>query len=126
MSRPVFVDHIEVHVSDVPQYCSFLEKLFLGGRFKQISENGTFMFTSDDTHHIEVKKKSTDAGPTESGFCNPCLRMENSKSHIEKNLGLKIEKTVNNPDGPCYFFKDPEGITWHIKDYLVKDKYVNW
>ena len=25
----------------------------------------------------------------------------------------------------CYFFKDYEGIEWHIKAYDVQDKYIN-
>lgn len=84
------------------------------------------MFVSNDGVNIEVKKKKTDQPPVASGFCNPCLRMENAKDLIENELRLKIEHSAKNPDGFCYFFTDHEGITWHIKDYLVRDVYINW
>lgn len=123
---PVFFDHIEAHVEDIPKYCEFLVKMFQGGRYKVISDTGTSMFTSNDGIHIEIKKKKTVERPLSSGFCNPCLRMENAKEHIEGTLKLKIDQTLQNPDGPCHFFIDHEGITWHIKEYLVADKFINW
>ena len=52
--------------------------------------------------------------------------MKNAKNFIEKELKLKIVKTMKNPDGKVYFFNDYEGIAWHIKDYIFKDRYVNW
>lgn len=126
MNTAVFFDHIEVHVKDIPQYCSFLVKLFQGGRYKVISESGTSMFKSNDGINIEIKLKDQNGLPAKAGFCQPCLRMENAKSFIEDQLNLTITLTVNNPDGNCYFFADHEGITWHIKDYLIQDKYINW
>lgn len=126
MSNAVFFDHIEVHVENVPEYCAFLKKIFQGGRYKVISETGTSMFISNDGINFEVKKKKTGNAPIFSGFCKPCLRMENAKVFIENELKLKIDQTVANPDGDCYFFTDHEGITWHIKDYLTRDKYINW
>ncbi len=126
MHTAVFFDHVEVHVNDIPQYCSFLVKLFQGGRYKVISESGTSMFKSNDGINIEIKLRGPNGLPTKVGFCQPCLRMENAKSFIEDQLKLTITQTVNNPDGNCYFFTDHEDITWHIKDYLIQDKYVNW
>ena len=124
-SKPVFFDHIEVHVNDIPKYCEFLVKMFHGGRYKVISETGTSMFLSNDGICIELKKRKNGES-SQAGFCNPCLRMEDAKDFIEKELGYEITFTTKNPDGNCYFFNDYEGITWHIKEYLVKDKYINW
>jgi len=126
MTGPVFFDHIEAHVEDVPRYCEFLVKLFQGGRYKIISDSGTSMFASNDGVNIEIKEKKIDEKPHAAGFCNPCLRMEKAKDFIEKELKLKIEQSIKNPDGFCYFFKDHEGITWHIKEYLVRDIFINW
>lgn len=126
MSKPVFFDHIEVHVENIPQYCEFLVALFQGGRYKVISETGTSMFVSNDDIHFEIKQQKVTDRPAAAGFCNPCLRMENAKEFIENQLKLQIIKTVSNPDGDCHFFDDHEGITWHVKDYLVRDKFVNW
>ena len=81
MSNPVFFDHIEVHVEDIPKYCAFLVKIFQGGRHKVISKSGTSMFASNDGIHIEIKKKKINDMPIPVGFCNPCLRMENAKIH---------------------------------------------
>ncbi|MFH1581680.1 MAG: hypothetical protein ABIC39_06345 [Pseudomonadota bacterium] len=126
MNKPIFFDHIEVHVSDIPAYCDFLVKMFQGGRYKTISESGTAMFISNEGLNIEIKKKQADKMPCAVGFCNPCLRTEQAKDFIERTLRLKIDRTINNPDGACYFFADHERIVWHIKDYLKKDEYVNW
>lgn len=122
----VFFDHVEVHVEDVVNYCKFLVKLFNGGRHKVISDTGTSMFVSNDGINIEIKKREVKDFPHASGFCNPCLRMEHAKDFIEHTLKFKITKTVSNPDGGCYFFNDHEGITWHVKDYLIRDKFINW
>lgn len=126
MNTPVFFDHIEVHVLDVPRYCEFLVKVFQSGRFKVISESGTSMFQSSDGLCIEVKKRKDDRLPAASGFCYPCLRMQGAKDFIEKTLRLQVQKTVKNPDGDVFFFTDHEGVTWHIKDYLGRDTFVNW
>ncbi len=126
MNNHVFFDHIEVHVQDITKYCAFLVELFQGGRYKVISDSGTSMFVSNDGINIEIKKKKGNETPDASGFCNPCLRMENAKHFIEENFNFIITKTVANPDGACYFFIDHEGITWHVKDYLVRDKFINW
>lgn len=124
-NKPVFFDHIEVHVDNIPKYCEFLVKMFHGGRYKVISKSGTSMFVSNDGVCIELKQRKS-GNPTQAGFCNPCLRMEDAKEFIEKDLEYEITFTTNNPDGNCYFFKDYEGITWHIKEYLVRDLYINW
>lgn len=126
MNNPVFFDHIEVHVKDIRKYCNFLVKLFQGGRYKIVSDTGTSMFKSNDGVNIEVKKVKISQSPDASGFCNPCLRMVNAKQFISKVMKLKIVKTINNPDGYCYFFVDHEGITWHAKDHLLIDKSINW
>lgn len=126
MNKQVFFDHIEVHVEDVAKYCQFLTELFQGGRYKVISSTGTSMFVSNDGINIEVKKNHGKETPSAAGFCNPCLRMQNAKTTIEEKFNFEITKTVKNPDGYCYFFLDYEGITWHIKDYLVRDKFINW
>jgi len=124
--RSVFFDHIEVHVKNVPAYCKFLSVMFNGGRYKVISDSGTSMFVSDDGINIEVKKKAINQAPAASGFCNPCLRMKKAGDFIVNTLKLKIDKRLKNPDGYCYFFTDHEGITWHIKEYLLRDSYINW
>ena len=126
MKKPIFFDHIEVHVSDIPAYCEFLVKMFQGGRYKTISDTGTSMFISDEGLNIEIKKKEAGKNASAAGFCNPCLRTERARDFIEKNLGLKIDRSLNNPDGDVHFFTDHEGVVWHIKDYLNKDQYVNW
>ena len=125
-NNKVFFDHIEVHVEDIPKYCDFLVKMFRGGRFKVISDSGTSMFISNDGLNIEIKKKDGSISSVASGFCNPCIRMEKAKDFIENALQFRITKSIQNPDGYCYFFVDHEGITWHIKDYIIKDKYINW
>lgn len=108
-------DHVEAHVSDIKRYCLFLQSLFEGGSFEVISQSGTSMFTSPDGINIEVKKKKIDYAPEMSGFCNPCLRRPDPKSLI-LGLGLEIESEQDAPFGKVYFFKDHEGVTWHIKD----------
>jgi hypothetical protein len=126
MNNSVFFDHIEVHVEDVERYCIFLKELFQGGRYNVISESGTSMFVSNDGINFEIKKKKGVDTANIAGFCNPCLRMEHAKFIIQDKFQFTISKTVINPDGKCYFFKDHEGIQWHIKEYLVRDKFINW
>lgn len=126
MSGPVFFDHVEVHVKDIPKYCDFLVKLFKGGRYKIISDSGSSMFVTASGLNVEVKKNKTDNIPTAAGFCNPCLRMEHAKSFIEDELLFEITQTVSNPEGNIYFFNDHEGVTWHIKEYLFQDETINW
>ena len=108
-------DHIEAHVGDINRYCEFLKNLFEGGSWKVISNSGTSMFTSPDGLNIEVKKRKVPTSPEMSGFCNPCLRRPAPKDFIT-GLGLTIEKGLSTPSGMVYFFKDHEGVTWHIKD----------
>lgn len=108
-------DHIEVHVSDIQKYCRFLQTLFEGGKYEVISNSGTSMFISPEGINIEVKKKSINDAPIMSGFCNPCLRRLEAKEFIMQ-LGLTIEKELTAPTGMVYFFKDHEGVTWHIKN----------
>jgi len=108
-------DHIEVHVSEIEKYCKFLVTIFEGGSYEIISESGTSMFTSSDGIHIEVKKRKNDHSPQMTGFCNPCLRRLDPKAFI-RGLGLEIESERDASFGKVYFFKDHEGISWHIKD----------
>lgn len=122
----VLFDHIEVHVTDIPGYGSFLKALFAGGRFKQISPSGTSMFISPEGICIEVKRRTVDVAPTRSGFCLPCLRMKGARAHIEGTLSLNIDETIENPEGEVHFFTDAEGVQWHIKDYAHRDRYINW
>ena len=121
-------DHIEVHVSKSKEYVLFLEKLFGGGRYKQISKNQTFMFITADDIHIEIKQSSDyrkNDFKEDIGYCLPCLRMKGAFDHIRSLNEVVITNKIENPDGPCYFFKDYEGIDWHIKDYEIQDIYIN-
>ena len=122
----ILFDHIEVHVSNPEGYCKFLNSLFKGGRYSVISENGTYMFQTQDQIHFEIKqsKDSSEKSVGGRGFCMPCLRMDNAYEHLT-NLNLSITKELSNPDGPCYFFTDIEGIDWHIKSYIKQDDYIN-
>lgn len=126
MDTDVRMDHIEVHVARIDEYGAFLQKLFAGGRFRQISDSGTSMFISPEGLCIEVKKRKTTDVPGRAGFCLPCLRMEGGRSHIEDTLALEIDETITNPEGEVHFFTDPEGVQWHIKDYSHRDRYINW
>jgi hypothetical protein len=108
-------DHVEAHVADIIRYCLFLQSLFEGGYIEVISKTGTSMFTSPEGINVEVKKKKVDIAPEMSGFCNPCLRRPNPKKLIFA-LGLEIESEQDAPFSKVYFFKDHEGVTWHIKD----------
>jgi hypothetical protein len=116
-------DHIEVHVAEIKRYCQFLVAVFEGGSYDVISESGTSMFISPEGIQIEVKKKKADRPPEMSGFCNPCLRRPDPKALIG-GLGLKIESERDTSSGKVYFFKDHEGVTWHIKDLPKKESYV--
>lgn len=122
-------DHIEVHVKDSKLYAEFLVKLFGHGRIKRISDNNTYMFLSHDNLHIEIKERTTYEREfdiaTGIGFCLPCLRMVSAYEHLSSIQGITLTNKVDNPDGPCYFFRDYEGIDWHIKDYNTLDVYVN-
>lgn len=122
----IYFDHIEIHVKNPLSYCEFLTRLLGGGRYKLISQNGNYMFLSDDLFRFEVKKLNSEETSQNSlkGFCMPCLRTKGALDHLRK---LHIEPTskVDNPDGVCYFFQDIENIKWHIKDYQVLDEFVN-
>lgn len=122
-------DHIEVHVSNSEKYAAFLVKLMGTGRYKRISENETYMFVSADELHIEIKQKADYVRPFELksdiGFCLPCLRMKGAHAHLASISEIEITHEVANPDGPCYFFRDYEGIMWHFKDYDQQDIYTN-
>ncbi len=122
-------DHIEVHVTDAKKYCSFLKKIFGSGRFKKIAPNNIYMFISADNFHIEIKEINNFNNKfdikNDIGFCLPCLRFKGALKHLSKIKGIKLSNKLKNPDGYVYFFKDYEGIDWHIKDYDVLDKYVN-
>jgi hypothetical protein len=122
----ILFDHIEVHVSKPEEYCKFLNSLFKGGRYSRISEDGTYMFLTQDQIHLEIKQSKDSLVKLigSKGFCMPCLRMDNAYDHLI-NLNLSITKELSNPDGPCYFFTDMEGIDWHIKSYMKQDIYIN-
>lgn len=110
-------DHIEVHVTDIKKYCDFLTKIFKGGRTEVLNKEGVSMYTSPDGLNIEVKKKETEQLPILSGFCSPCLRMAGARDFIQDVLKYEILEVRRTPQGyPVYFFKDYEGIIWHIKD----------
>ena len=126
MKTPIYFDHLEAHVSDIKKYCEFLTKLFRGGRYKEISSSGTAMFITPDSVNFEIKKKKSNEAPINSGICGPCIRMENPLDHIENVLGLKIDMSATTPEGNVHFFTDHEGITWHVKDYIHKDQFINW
>jgi hypothetical protein len=108
-------DHIEVHVSDIQRYCGFLAEAFEGGTHEVISKSGTSMFTSPDGIRIEVKLRKTDAAPEMSGFCNPCLRRPNPRELVTR-LGLQVDHERDTDSGKVIFFKDHEGVMWHVKD----------
>jgi hypothetical protein len=108
-------DHVEAHVADIQRYCRFLQGVFEGGDYEVISQSGTSMFTAPDGVRIEVKKKKDDDMPAMSGFCNPCLRRLDPPALISQ-LGMEIESVRETDQGPVYFFRDHEGVTWHIKD----------
>ncbi|MFW2476104.1 MAG: hypothetical protein ACN4EP_04270 [Sediminibacterium sp.] len=122
-------DHIEVHVKNSKLYAEFLIKLFGNGRIKRISDNNTYMFLSQDNLHIEIKERATYEHEFDVskgiGFCLPCLRMVGAYQHLSAIPEITVINKVDNPDGPCYFFRDYEGIDWHIKDYCILDIYVN-
>ena len=54
----ILFDHIEVHVSNPENYCNFLTTLFKGGRYSRISENGTFMFQTQESiqYLLQIEK----------------------------------------------------------------------
>jgi hypothetical protein len=108
-------DHLEAHVADVSRYCKFLAAIFEGGGFEVISPNGTSMYTSPEGINIEVKKKIISDAPAMSGFCNPCIRHPEPKALLAK-LNLHIESEESAHLEKVYFFKDHEGIAWHIKN----------
>lgn len=126
MDKAVYFDHIEAHVGDIKGYCEFLVKLFRGGKYKQVSDNGTSMYLNPQGFAVEVKKKGIDAAPAAAGICMPCIRLENPEDFIEKELGLSIEKSFDLADGKVHFFTDHEGVTWHAKSYTHKDKTVDF
>ena len=108
-------DHIEAHVNEIGPYCRFLTTLFEGGTTKLLSDNGTSMYTSPDGYNIEVKKKQIETTPSMSGFCNPCIRRQEPLEFIT-GLGLKIDTELSAPAESIFFFRDHEGVLWHIKE----------
>ncbi len=118
-------DHIEVFVNNINDYIDFLKKLFEGGEIKKLSENGTSMFKSPEGLFIELKNKEIASKPILSGFCQPCLRKLNAKEFIDKN-NLEIVSEAESTNGKIFFFKDHEGIIWHLKDYEDRDWTNNW
>lgn len=51
--------------------------------------------------------------------------MKGAFDHLKNLKGIIITNKIENPDGPCYFFKDYEGVDWHMKDYDIQDIYIN-
>jgi hypothetical protein len=125
----VSFDHFEVHVRNSQKYVNFLKKLFKGGRFKKISNNNTFMFLTPDNIRIEVKQNelfNVNFDVKDGiGFCLPCLRMCDAKIHLCKFKEIELKNEMLNPYGFVFFFRDYEGIDWHIKDYDTLDAFVN-
>ncbi len=125
----IYFDHIEIHVSNSKLYVEFLKELFGNGRFKRISENNTYMFLTPDGLRFEIKEnvlyKNNFNLVDGIGFCLPCFRMAGAKAHLEQFNSIVITKELDNPDGKVYFFKDYEGIDWHVKDYEILDVYTN-
>lgn len=80
-----------------------------------ISKSGTSMFTSPDGVRIEVKARKTDSEPIMSGFCNPCLRRRNPRELVTR-LGLSVHHELDTETGEVVFFRDDEGVMWHVKD----------
>lgn len=118
-------DHIEVHVRDIPAYCDFLVRLFAGGRFKQLNDEGVAMFKTPDGFCFELKPRTSDAPAARSGFCLPCIRAAGARAHIA-SLGFAIDHAGQNPDGEVLFFTDHEGIEWHMKDHDQPDAMIDW
>jgi hypothetical protein len=125
MPDPVFLDHLEIHVRDIPAYCEFLVRLFRGGRHRVIGDNGVSMFLTPQGQAFELKPRVPDTPVTRAGFCLPCIRLVEAEAHIME-LGLEVHHRAENPDGPVLFFTDHEGIEWHAKSYVRLDGYVNW
>ena len=125
----IHFDHIEIHVTNSLEYSNFLLKLFNTGRFKKISENNTYMFLLSDNLRFEIKEsklyKDIYNINNGIGFCLPCLRMKNAIIHLKNFDNITISKIIKNPDGDCIFFKDFQGIDWHIKDYEILDIFTN-
>ena len=71
------------------------------------------MFKAPSGLQIEIKMQKEDAVMGTAGFCNPCLIAKDAASFVKDCLELEIVKEVK---GPVYFFKDHEGVTWHIKE----------
>ena len=125
----IHFDHIEIHVTNSKTYIDFLHSLFKTGRSKKISENNTYMFLTSDNIRFEIKENpvyiNTFNISNGKGFCLPCFRMKGALKHLENNNKIQITKIIQNPDGDCIFFKDYEGIDWHIKDYEILDIFTN-
>ena len=118
-------DHIEVHVKDIQKYIEFLKMIFEGGESKKLLDEGTSMFKSPEGLFIEIKKNNSNNAPQSAGFCQPCLRKTNAKHFIDDN-NLEVVSEAESPSGKIYFFKDHEGIIWHLKDYQDRDWSNNW
>ena len=118
-------DHLEVHVEEIEKYIKFLIIIFEGGKFKKLTDDGICMFKSPEGIFIEIKHKKDNKKPELAGFCQPCLRKKNAKKFIKDNK-LNIVSENETPNGKVYFFKDHEGIFWHLKDYQDRDWTNNW
>jgi len=126
VSGGVSLDHLEIHVSDIPAYCDFLVELFRGGEYRRLNSEGVSMYRTPGGQYFEIKPRITSAVPDRSGICLPCLRLPEARTHLER-LGLAIDEVAENPAGEILFFTDREGVQWHAKDYPVEqDPNIGW
>ncbi len=126
MSDQVQLDHLEIHVDEIAEYCDFLVRLFRGGAWRRLNDDGVSMYRSPGGHYFEIKKRTTSVAPDRSGVCLPCLRLTDPRAHIE-GLGLRIDEEATNPAGEILFFTDHEGVQWHAKSYPAEqDPNVGW
>lgn len=125
MSEGVQLDHLEIHVRDVPRYCDFLVALFRGGAWRVLDAGGVAMYRTPDGAFFELKPRAVDGPPARSGVCLPCLRMPDPLDHLAA-LGLTVVETAENASGRIHFFTDHEGVEWHVKDYPRPDPALDW
>lgn len=125
MPDAIVLDHLEIHVRDIPRYADFLTRLFRGGEARVLNSAGVSMYRTPEGRFFELKPRSTEAAPDRSGVCLPCIRMADPLPHLA-HLGLEVHETATNERGSIHFFVDHEGIEWHAKDYPRPDPTVDW
>jgi hypothetical protein len=123
---PVELDHLEIHVRDLPAYREFLVALFRGGDYRVLTDDGITMYRAPGGQCFELKPRAEGAvAPDRSGVCLPCIRMADPMPHL-RDLGVTPHETVENERGHIHFFRDAEGVEWHVKDYPRPDPAVDW